>query len=295
MTITEDDRARIANPSATDPSPALLDLLPTALDLRPCPTWHDAPVLENELLGDRYWRLVVDAPSVARTAEPGQFLMLTPVRDGDSWPVLPRPMAVFDTDPTARTVTVLYGAVGRGTNYLTTFRPGESLLIVGPLGRTFDVDPAADRVLLLGRGIGICSVSLLGARCAQRGTTVTAVSSGRTTASIIGTDFYESHGVRVQEVYDEDGSSDVNLLGGKLRREFAAAPPSLIAVCGSQRLIGLAVALGRDWSSDVQVSIEAHMACGLGYCHGCATGARTAHAESPLVCRDGPVFRCRTS
>jgi len=41
----------------------------------------------------------------------------------------------------------------------------------------------------------------------------------------------------------------------------------------------------------VQVSLEAHMACGLGYCHGCATGTRTADEESPLICRDGPVFR----
>nr|WP_239081874.1 hypothetical protein [Streptomyces sp. SID9727] len=33
------------------------------------------------------------------------------------------------------------------------------------------------------------------------------------------------------------------------------------------------------------------MACGLGYCHGCATGTRGGPEESPLICKDGPVFR----
>ena len=33
------------------------------------------------------------------------------------------------------------------------------------------------------------------------------------------------------------------------------------------------------------------MACGLGFCHGCAAGRPGLPAETPLVCRDGPVFR----
>jgi dihydroorotate dehydrogenase electron transfer subunit len=43
------------------------------------------------------------------------------------------------------------------------------------------------------------------------------------------------------------------------------------------------------------VSLEAHMACGLGYCHGCSSGAPGLAEEAPLVCRDGPVFRCSAS
>ncbi|MFF5987120.1 iron-sulfur cluster-binding protein [Prauserella flavalba] len=36
------------------------------------------------------------------------------------------------------------------------------------------------------------------------------------------------------------------------------------------------------------------MACGLGYCRGCAAGGGDGTQEAPLVCRDGPVFRLRT-
>ena len=40
----------------------------------------------------------------------------------------------------------------------------------------------------------------------------------------------------------------------------------------------------------VQVSLEARMACGIGYCHGCSHGAVGESEEAPLVCREGPVF-----
>jgi dihydroorotate dehydrogenase electron transfer subunit len=55
----------------------------------------------------------------------------------------------------------------------------------------------------------------------------------------------------------------------------------------------LATEVARASGASVQVSIEARMACGLGFCHGCATGIVGASEESPLVCVDGPVFGCR--
>ncbi|MBO0872611.1 MAG: dihydroorotate oxidase electron transfer subunit, partial [Pseudonocardia sp.] len=58
---------------------------------------------------------------------------------------------------------------------------------------------------------------------------------------------------------------------------------------GSERLARLAAELGGRWRASVQVCLEAHMACGLGYCHGCATS--TGGGPPRLVCRDGPVFR----
>ena len=72
-------------------------------------------------------------------------------------------------------------------------------------------------------------------------------------------------------------------------------PPDLIVVCGSRRLTRLAGALARRWRSPAQVCVEAHMACGLGYCH-CCTAAETLgwvlsdSGEQPLVCASGPVF-----
>lgn len=259
---------------------------------RPDPTWCDAAVVAHDRDRDRYWRLVLDAPEVAARTQPGQFVMLTPARRTETWPVLPRPMAVYDADPRAGTIEIVYGVVGPGTEHLSGFGVGEEVPTVGPLGRPFDVPGRGEHVLLLGRGIGVCSLTLLGARAAQAGASVTALCSGRTSAAVIGPELLRRYGIDVLAVDDAGGSSGLDEVASALRDRFGTEPPGRIAVCGSHRLTALAARLGEAWGAQVQVSVEAHMACGLGYCHGCATGERTAEAESPLVCRDGPVFGC---
>jgi dihydroorotate dehydrogenase electron transfer subunit len=77
-----------------------------------------------------------------------------------------------------------------------------------------------------------------------------------------------------------------------LRSRFDAVPPSAIMVCGSNRLTAMATKLAQAWEADLQVSLEENMACGIGYCHGCAAPMRSQpDREGPLVCVDGPVFR----
>lgn len=252
------------------------------------PTVCDAPIRTNQHLGDRYWRVRIAAPHPAATAEPGQFVMLTVTRDPRRGPVLPRPMAIYDTDADRGELDIVYSVVGTGTDQLTRLGPGEHLVTVGPLGRPFS-PPAAGGLLLIGRGIGTCSLTLLAKTTTGR--EVTAVASGRNPDAIVGAGLYTRSGATCIPVHDGDGSADPDALYTLLRSRFDSCPPALIATCGSTRLEALAAELGAQWDADVQVSREAHMACGLGYCHGCAAGARSATSESPLVCRDGPVFR----
>ncbi|MET9303682.1 hypothetical protein AB0893_17620 [Micromonospora aurantiaca] len=271
------------------PESSSLVLLPEETDARPPALTIDATIVRHQHAADRYWRLELLAPTVARTVQPGQFVMITPARPSETWPILPRPMAVYDADAEAGTITILYGVVGAGTRHLRDFASGESLPTVGPLGRPFSLPPTARSLLVLGRGIGSCSLTLLAASAQRAGARVTVVASGRSPEATIAGDFYRSHGITPIEVYDSDGSSDPVALRAALAEREPVA--DVIAVCGSRRLTRLAHELGTASGAEVQVSLEAHMACGLGYCHGCSTGSRTALAEAPLICRDGPVFR----
>lgn len=283
-------------PGATvDPLNGRLQVLPRDSDRRAAPSWLDAKVVHHHLATDRYWMLVLNAPQIAHSAQPGQFVMVTPVRRGESWPVLPRPMAIYNADPARGTITIVYGAVGKGTRHLTTFGVGETLVTVGPLGRAFEIAPHIRSLLLIGRGIGICSLTMLGLVALQRGLSVLALSSGRSPQAIVGRDHYRAAGIGSFEVYDSNGSSHPDAVGRWLTQHYASDPPGMIAVCGSSRLMPLAAALGDAWDADVQVALEARMACGLGYCHGCSTSQPGAMPESPLICSDGPVFRLNRS
>ena len=262
---------------------------------RPCPTWCHAEVLVNRRYTDRHWHLRLAAPSVAVLAQPGQFVMITTAKGQSAGPVLPRPMAIYTRDAGSGTIDILYAVVGDGTRALSTFAPGEHMVVVGPLGQGFIVRPDTERLLLIGRGIGTCSLTSVVQDLARESSDVFVVTSGRDPGSVIGAEFFRQHGVAaVWAVNDADGSSSVDELRTRLCRELDERPPQQILTCGSERLARLSAELGTRWGASVQVSVEAHMACGLGYCHGCATGVPTDSYESPLVCRDGPVFRLAT-
>ncbi|MBO0877722.1 MAG: dihydroorotate oxidase electron transfer subunit, partial [Pseudonocardia sp.] len=236
---------------------------------RPSPTWRRARVLENRRHADRYWRLRLAAPEIASSARAGQFVMLTAAREDAAGPLLPRPMAIYAADAARGTVDVMYGVVGAGTRALTSFVPGERMVVVGPLGQGFVLAEGTRRVLLLGRGIGVCSLTCI----AHEDVEVVAVVSARTPAAVLGAEvFGEGGAVAFWPVTDAEGTSDVGALRALLPAELDGRPPQQILTCGSERLARLAAELGGRWRASVQVCLEAHMACGLGYCHGCATG-----------------------
>ncbi|OZM79472.1 dihydroorotate oxidase electron transfer subunit [Pseudonocardia sp. MH-G8] len=267
-------------------------LEPLAPADRPVPTWCAAEVLVNRHHADRYQHLRLAAPEIAAAARPGQFVMLTAAKGHAGGPVLPRPMAIYSWDAGEGVIDILYAVVGDGTRALATFTPGERMVVVGPLGRGFDIQPDTGKVLLVGRGIGTCSLTGVAQELAGGPAEVVAVTSGRDAGAVIGADLFRTHGAAaVRAVTDAEGSSGVERLRADLCRELDEHPPQQILTCGSDRLARLSAELGARWGATVQVSVEAHMACGLGYCHGCATGPLDGPLESPLVCRDGPVFR----
>ena len=290
----------------------LISVRPRSAVPRPQTVWDDAEVLLHEPVGERYRRLVLASGTIAATAQAGQFLMVTVPPHGGDTILLPRPMAIHRRRPsiTARpttadrsatvatpgTIELIYGVVGRGTRALAAVPVGARLQVTGPLGRGFDFAPGTRSALLIGRGVGICGVMGAAEDAAALGIRATMVLSGQRPDQLLGRSDCAELGVRTIEVTDDDGSSDLTMLATRLRAEFDGAtpettPPDVVMVCGAGVLARLAAELGAHWGVPVQASLEAHMACGLGYCHGCAAPVQTdPSVEGPLVCADGPVF-----
>ncbi|TMR20732.1 dihydroorotate oxidase electron transfer subunit [Nonomuraea turkmeniaca] len=266
-------------------------LLPVEGQPAPAPRAGLALVTSNTHLSDRYWSLRLQAPEIAAGVRPGQFVMVTVARGTDSHPALPRPMAIYDWDAGDGWIEIVYGVVGAGSRLMTGLAAGERITVVGPLGQGFTVNDA-ESILTVGRGIGSCSLAGVALAAARRGVRVRAVLSGRHPGALVGAEAFVRAGADpLLLVHDADASSAPARIGAQLSRLLDTQPPDRIYTCGSRRLLDLCGDLGRAWGAEVQVSLEAHMACGLGYCHGCSSSLPGSSSEEPLVCADGPVFR----
>ena len=118
-----------------------------------------AELVDSREILPRQWLQAYHAPSLASGPRAGQFIH---VRPGDfSGLVLRRPFSFNTVDPATGIVTIHFRAIGRGTDWFTRLRTGDTVDMLGPLGRPFEVDPRSRHLLLIAGGLGIAGVRML--------------------------------------------------------------------------------------------------------------------------------------
>ena len=105
------------------------------------------------------WLQAYHAPWLAAGAQAGQFVH---VRTPDySGLVLRRPFSLNTVDRVTGEITIHFRVTGKGTDVLARMRPGDSIGMLGPLGRGFEVDPRSRHLLLVAGGLGMAGVRAL--------------------------------------------------------------------------------------------------------------------------------------
>jgi dihydroorotate dehydrogenase electron transfer subunit len=224
----------------------------------------------------------MECPSIARTARPGQFVM---VRCGDL--PLPRPISVHQIrdDSIALFFSVL--ADGKGTRWLSERQPDDRLGIFGPLGNGFNVPDSAQRLLLVAGGMGIAPLAFLAQRAASEGRKVTLLLGART-GGLVYSQRLLPHSVNLFVVTEDGSAGQIGMVTAVIREHSDNA--DCVFACGPEvmlRQIAERRAESGLEGKPVQVSLEAMMACGHGICYGCTRKTRRGLKQ---VCKDGPVF-----
>lgn len=243
-------------------------------------------LLANERLSANYFRLVLSAPQIAAQAQPGQFVMVAcgPTLD----PLLRRPFSIHRC-PGDGSLHLLIKIVGKGSELLAGLAAGAPLDLLGPLGRGFCLQPTLPSVLV-GGGVGIAPLLFLveryklDAACAvlpavflggQTGGDVTQLASE-----------FQQLGCSVTVATDDGSLGHHGLVTEPLQGvlpQFGKA-----YVCGPTAMMAATAALCKAAGIACEVSLEAHMACGLGACLGCTVhGADGGYLH---VCKHGPVM-----
>lgn len=242
-------------------------------------------VVHSEVIAREVIRLTVNAPEIAASAIPGQFVMVQISQGRD--PLLRRPFSIHQVSSDGF-LQILFKVVGRGTKILAQYRVGESLSLLGPLGKGFDPgEPGA--ACIVGGGMGIAPLLFLASRFRDSSDEVPVVILGaRNRDELVPLiNGFEKLGIEVLAATD-DGSLGHHGLVTDVLKKLHLDSKNTIYSCGPRPMMAAIHHLCRQDNIRCQVSMETAMACGMGACLGCAVPLKAggyAHA-----CSDGPVF-----
>lgn len=228
------------------------------------------------------------AQDISREAIPGQFYMLKP-EDGLD-PFLPRPFSWLRKGE--QRVEILFQVVGRGTARLARMRPGDQVQVLGPLGKGWEWNPARSP-LLVGGGVGAASlVSLVQWIPPEARSAVWALVGARSSRQLWCGQEMSKMGARVLLASQDGLEGFRGTVLDLLQHEEARLVKSGTEVfaCGPREMLREVAIWAARRGVPCQVSLETPMACGVGFCLGCAVKLSGSGAYV-RACREGPVFR----
>jgi len=274
---------------------------------------EDGRVLQHTKFDAAQRVIRIEAAKCAARAEPGSFVHLA----CDAALPMRRPLSIMRADARAGWIEILYKVLGPGLQALSHRKPGDTLSVLGPIGRGFTPHAKRPRALLIGGGVGIPPMIFLAERLRDRrdaqwkplvlmGSEVpfpfrvlpSKIVAGGIPAGAIGCmPLLDEWGIasRLASRADLPGCYDGFVTGlaeewlSSLRKEELAEVE--IFACGPNPMLRATAHLARKHSVPCQVSLEEFMACAVGGCAGCTVLVETSEGKAmKRVCVDGPVF-----
>jgi dihydroorotate dehydrogenase electron transfer subunit len=260
-------------------------------------------ILENTELVKDIFRLVLLVEEGTDNMNPGQFVNV--YLDNKSM-LLPRPISICSYKD--RELALVYKIVGKGTQELAEYQPGQSLRVSTSQGNGFQQDhlfstlaekPGPKTIALVGGGVGVPPLISLA-------TTLGKKQEGLVDAKIIAILGFQEEPFLVSEfqalcdevyVATDEGTSGFHGTVLDLMKEKKLKPDYCLA-CGPKPMLKALWSYCDKAAIPLQVSMEERMGCGYGACVGCTCKTKVnAGGEgeqvsiiNKKVCTDGPVF-----
>ncbi len=216
------------------------------------------------------WKLSGDTSDISA---PGQFVNVKL-----SGFYLRRPISVCDAEN--GTLTLIFKAVGAGTELMSGMLPGEKLSVLTGLGNGYNTECSGERPLLIGGGAGVPPMYMLAKKLLKEGKRPTVILGFNTRDEVFFEKEFSELGCEVK-VTTADGSYGIR---GFVTDAMADVNYTYFYTCGPMPMLR---AINSASTSDGQFSFEERMGCGFGACMGCSCKTKFANKR---ICRDGPVL-----
>ena len=239
-------------------------------------------IVKKEQFSEKVFKLVVEAPLIAKARKAGHFVI---VRVGENGERIP--LTIAESDPKAGTITLVIQTVGASTSKLCALNEGEYISdVVGPLGRATHIENFGT-VVCAGGGVGVAPMLPIIQALKAAGNRVVSVLAGRSKDLIILEDEVRKSSDEVIIMTDDGsyGQKGVVTVGieqviqrEKVDKVFAIGPAIMMKFC---------CLLTKKYEIPTDVSLNTIMVDGTGMCGACriSVGGKTR-----FVCVDGPEF-----
>lgn len=240
-------------------------------------------IVKKQVLNPTVTLMEIEAPMVARKAEPGQFIIIRVDENGERIP-----LTIADFNRESGTVTIIYQVVGATTEKLNHKNEGEYVQdFVGPLGVATHTDNLK-KVAIVGGGVGCAIAYPIAKKLHQAGATVHSIVGFRNKDLVILKDEFEKVSDKLVIMTDDGSTGEKGLVTDALKKLIDSGEEydQVIAI-GPLVMMKFVCKLTKEYGIKTVVSMNPIMIDGTGMCGGCrlSVGGKTKFA-----CVDGPDF-----
>ena len=240
-------------------------------------------IIHKTVLNPTVTQMEIEAPLIARKAQPGQFIILRVDEEGERIP-----LTIADYNRVAGTVTIIFQIVGATTERLNHLQEGDCLQdFVGPLGKATELE-GLKKVAVVGGGVGCAIAYPVAKRLHELGACVHSIVGFRNRDLVILEDQFAAVSDRLCMRTDDGSYGQKGLVTDALREliESGEQYDEVIAI-GPLVMMKFVCQLTKQYGIKTVVSMNPIMIDGTGMCGGCSL---TVGGKTRFACVDGPDF-----
>ncbi|HBP38520.1 MAG TPA: sulfide/dihydroorotate dehydrogenase-like FAD/NAD-binding protein, partial [Clostridiales bacterium] len=219
-------------------------------------------IIRKRILNPSVILMEIDAPAIARKAEPGQFIILRVNDDGERIP-----LTVADQDRSAGTVTIIFQIVGKTTQILSGLEAGDFIQdFVGPLGQASHLENYG-KVAVIGGGLGSAIAYPQAKKLHEMGAEVDIIAGFRNKDLIILEDEMRAVSSRLFVTTDDGSNGCKGFVSDVLKKLIEEGNRyDLVIAIGPLIMMKVVSNLTRDYGIKTVVSMNSIMVDGTGMC-----------------------------
>jgi ferredoxin--NADP+ reductase len=240
-------------------------------------------IMEKKILSKTVKLMKIQAPLVAKKAQPGQFIILRIDEKGERIP-----LTIADYDRKAGTVTIIFMEVGKTTKQLGTLHVGDSLLnFAGPLGKPSEIEKYGT-VVCIGGGVGIAPLYPIVKALKEAGNHVISILGARNKSLLMLEKEIDAYSDEFFITTDDGSKGHKGFVSDVLQKLIEEKNKiDMLMAIGPVIMMKVVANVTRPYKIKTLVSLNPIMVDGTGMCGGCRVSVGD---ETKFACVDGPEF-----